>query len=124
MTKHFITVLLFSIFVISSCSKYVGLDPTLQPKPFTLNCDSVKYSKHIKPIIDTKCATPGCHVGGGSGNGVFTDYNGVNAKVLNGTFKASVIDGVPRIMPQGGPRLHDTLIAKIKCWLDAGAPNN
>ena len=126
MKNLFFAILGFSALsiIVGSCTKYVGLDPALQPKAFVLVCDSVKYSKDIKPIIDTKCAISGCHVTGGIGNGVFSDYNAVYAKVSSGAFKSYVIDNVPEIMPRGGPRLHDTLIAKIQCWLNAGAPNN
>ena len=111
------------ILVISSCTKDVGPDPSLIPK--TLNvCDSVKFGTTIKPIIDASCATPNCHVPGGTGPGNFLDYNEILNRVQSGLFKSYVIDGVPEIMPQGGPRLPNDQIEKIKCWLAAGAPNN
>jgi len=45
------------------------------------------------------------------------------AKAQSGALKARVIDGVPGFMPAAG-RLPDDKIEKIKCWLNAGAPNN
>ena len=120
-TVPFIILGLSSVLLMSSCTKDVGADPALLPK--VINCDSVKYSTTIKPIIDASCATPGCHVPGGSGSGDFTTFPDVALKVQNGSFKARVIDGTPGFMPAAG-RLPDDQIEKIKCWLNAGAPNN
>jgi len=106
-----------------SCTKDVGKNPELVNKPAPGVCDSIKYSVDIQPIINNSCATPGCHVAGGSGSGDFTTYAGVFSKVSNGTFKARVIDGTPSFMPISG-RLPDAEIEKIQCWLSAGAPNN
>lgn len=111
-----------SLFFVSSCSKDVGADPALQPTTSNV-CDSVKFSSTIKPIIDASCATPGCHVPGGSGPGDFTNFTDITLKVQNGSFKTRVIDGTPSFMPSTG-RLPDAQIDQIKCWLAAGAPNN
>lgn len=121
-TLSLITLGFGSLLFMNSCTKDVGPDPALLPKVFT--CDSVKFGSTIKPIIDASCATPGCHVPGGSGPGDFTTFADISLKVQTGSFKSYVIDGVPSIMPKGGPRLPDDQIEKIKCWLDAGAPNN
>lgn len=120
-TVPFIILGLSSVLFMSSCTKDVGPDPALLPK--VLNCDSVKFSTTIKPIIDANCATPGCHVPGGSGPGDFTAFPDIALKVQSGAFKARVIDGTPGFMPAVG-RLPEDQIEKIKCWLNAGAPNN
>jgi hypothetical protein len=120
-TLSLIALGLGSLLFMNSCTKDVGPDPALLPK--TLNCDSVKFGATIKPIIDANCATPGCHVAGGSGPGDFTSFADLSLKVQNGSFKSRVIDGTPGFMPAIG-RLPDADIEKIKCWLNAGAPNN
>ena len=110
-----------SVLFMNSCAKDVGKDPALLPK--VLNCDSVKYSRTIKPIVMANCAIPTCHVPGGQGSGDFTTFTDFYAKAQSGALKARVIDGVPGFMPAAG-RLPDDKIEKIKCWLNAGAPNN
>jgi len=104
-----------------ACTKDIGPNPDLLPKPLAA-CDSVTYTDSIQPIISANCATPGCH-DIGSLNGDFTTYVGVKAKVDNGSFQARVIDGTPSPMPPTG-LLPAQEINKLKCWLAAGAPNN
>lgn len=111
------------VLFVLSCTKDVGKNPDLITKPAVGVCDSIKYAKDIQPIMIGNCATPGCHVAGGTGPGDFTTYAGVFSKVSNGTFKARVIDGTPGFMPSSG-RLPAAEIEKIQCWLGAGAPNN
>lgn len=105
--------------VIASCTKDVGPNPDLAPKQTNI-CDTITFSKHIKPIIDNNCT--GCH-GAGYSYGDLTTHTGIKAKVDAGSFKARVVDQVPSVMPQGGT-LTDAQLTLIKCWLDAGAPNN
>lgn len=87
------------------------------------NCDTttVSFATDILPIIQNSCATVGCHVMGGSGNGLFENYNQVKAKVDNGSFRQRVI--VTKDMPPSSP-LSDCQIQHITKWLDNGAPNN
>lgn len=117
MMKPFLISMLALACITYSCSRDKGLDPALQAKDA---CDTVRYNALIKPVIDTRCATPGCH-DAGSPNGDFTNYAGVKAKVDNNTFKTRVIDQAN--MPQNTPLGADTL-NRIKCWLSKGAPNN
>ena len=58
-------------------------------------CDSlgVTYNNSVKEIIDGSCAYSGCHVSGGLGFGIYTDYNGDLLDALNsGSFQKWVID--------------------------------
>lgn len=89
--------------------------------PVTCDVTNVTYSKDILLIINTSCATAGCHVTGGSGPGNFTTYAGVKAKVDNGSFANRVL--VQKNMPPSGP-LSDCNIAKIQKWINDGALNN
>ena len=83
--------------------------------------DAVSYSMNIEPIINTSCATSGCHAQGGSGIGIFDSYAGVKDKVDNGSFRQRVI--ADRDMPPGTP-LSNCQIKYIEEWLNQGAPNN
>lgn len=80
-------------------------------------CDTVKYSKHIAPIMSQAC---GCH-GPGFFKGDLTNYAGVKLKVDDGSFKREVITN--KTMPQGST-LSARQLELISCWLDKGAPNN
>ena len=89
--------------------------------PVTCDVTNVTYSTDIVPIINTTCATSGCHVAGGSGPGDFTTYAGLKAKVDNGSFVNRVL--VQKNMPPSGP-LSDCNEAKLQKWIDDGALNN
>lgn len=121
-------ILFFAITV--SCDKKVGKVPVENtPPPAAGFCDSITYNKHIKKIIASSCAVPNCHVQGGSGNGIFTDYAGVSAKISSGSFKYKVFDlpaTDPGIMPpvSNGGKLPQSKLDSIKCWLDKGGLND
>lgn len=117
MNKAYVSSIAIAL-LLCACAHDKGLDPVIQAKAA---CEQVKYNATIKPIIDTRCATAGCH-DAGSPNGDFTSYPGVKAKVDNNTFKSRVIDQGD--MPQGGPPLSVDTLNQIKCWLSKGAPND
>lgn len=85
------------------------------------NVVSVSFSEDIMPLIKTECATTGCHVQGGAGNGVFDNYSNVKAKVDNGSLKDRVI--VQRNMPPNEP-LSNCQIEYIEEWINQGAVDN
>jgi hypothetical protein len=83
--------------------------------------EGVSFAADIKPIIDASCATAGCHVQGGSGNGIFENYSQVKAKVDNGSMRQRVV--VQQDMPPSTP-LTACQLAHFEQWLNEGAPNN
>ena len=113
-----------SILILIACTKDIGPNPDLVKTDF---CDTISFTKHIKPIIDARCVT--CHYPGGFA-GTYGDYQtdtyaGVKAKVDNGSFRGRVVDlTITPTMPYGMPPLSADTIAILKCWLEAGAPNN
>lgn len=113
------TILLLSTaLLLGGC--YYDNEEELYPSTF---CDvaNVTWSGTIKPIVDATCATPGCHVAGGTGPGDFTTYAGVKAKVDDGSFRNQVL--VSQAMPPTGP-LNDCSLQQINVWLNADAPEN
>jgi hypothetical protein len=90
-----------------------------------LGCDStnVSFTQSIFPIINTYCA--GCHLAS-SGNGtILTDYNNILNSVNSGKFLGSIEHNSGYSpMPKNGTKLSECKIAKIKNWINAGAPNN
>ncbi|MEX0810666.1 MAG: hypothetical protein WD048_00530 [Chitinophagales bacterium] len=86
-------------------------------------CDTVavSYDESIRPIIESSCNLSGCHIAGGDGNGIFTNYAGVKAKVDNGSMMNRVVD--VRTMPPN-TQLNSCQISLVKAWIDQGALNN
>jgi hypothetical protein len=78
-----------------------------------------KYSTQIKSIIDTNCAISGCHVAGGAAPITWTTIENVQSRA--GDIKAKTQSGE---MPKGGPKLPQSQIDLIACWVDDGALNN
>lgn len=72
------------------------------------------YNSEIKSIIDTRCATSGCHPG-------FSSYSGLNGILQNGQFKREVLTN--QSMPQNSSLTQDQ-INKIQCWVNDGYPEN
>lgn len=105
-----------------NCDKKVGKLEGSAPPPVGL-CDTITFTKHIKPIIEQNCSTIGCHVSGGSGNGDFTSFSELKSKVTAGTFKLRVFDSPNNPMPASG-KLPQKQLDVIQCWLDKGALND
>lgn len=87
-----------------------------------LDCSSISstYSASIKPIINSNCTLSGCH-NAGSSNGDYTTYNGLKTIADNRKLEDRVLN--KKDMPSSNGLSLD-LRKKIKCWIEAGAPNN
>ena len=105
---------------ITSCSK--ASEDMLAPQ----QCDTVNmtYSGDVKPILQANCYS--CHGSGNAQGGVALDnYDGVKDQVEDGNLIGVITHaaGYPP-MPQGGAKLSDCDINKIKDWINRGASNN
>lgn len=125
-TYHFLSCILLSAIIVS-CSKSNESDLTETPPP-TNNCDTVnmKFTTNIKPILQGSCY--GCHsnANSASGSGVkLEDHADVKAHADDGDLLGVIThaQGYPA-MPQGGAKLSDCNINKIKAWINQGAQNN
>lgn len=78
------------------------------------------FMNDVLPILETRCATAGCHVSGGSAPFVITGFADVSGRT------ASIRSRVAgRTMPPASSTaLTDAQIATIVNWVDGGAPNN
>lgn len=88
----------------------------------TINCSTIsaKFSTDVNPIIQTKCATAGCHnAASAQGGTVLVTYAQVAAK--SALIKQRCV--IEKNMPPTGA-LPPAEIAVIKCWIDSGSPNN
>lgn len=81
---------------------------------------SAKFSTDVKPIIQNKCATAGCHnAASGAGGTVLETYvqiSGVAARIT----QRCIVD---KNMPPGAP-LTISEINALLCWISSGTPNN
>lgn len=88
-------------------------------------CDTtnVTFSKSVSPIIQSTCS--GCHSGANPNGGVrLTNYSEIKQVVNNGKLDGAINHRAGfKPMPPGGS-LETCAKAKIRIWINAGAPNN
>lgn len=98
----------------------------LECDPNVAGCvtENMSYSVDIAPVLDTYCV--GCHGGNVPSGGIdLSHHAGVKSVADNGRlFGAITWTTGFSPMPQGGEKLPDCTIDKIKTWVDAGALNN
>jgi len=101
---------------LSAC--YYDKEETLYPNKFVVDTSVVSYAKLVKPLIDSKCATSGCHDASAAGNLILTTYTSV--VVRKDRVKVRAID--QKDMPSSG--LSSSEISILQRWLDQGAQFN
>jgi len=115
-------VILLIMLMYSSC--YYDNEENLYPNN-TQPCDTsnVTYSQSIAPILAANCNI--CHSTVlHSGGWVTENYEGIKVLVNNGKLLPAVEWTGPVHMPKDGNKLPGCDLAKIRIWLNAGAPNN
>ncbi|MCW5906577.1 MAG: hypothetical protein KIS94_01875 [Chitinophagales bacterium] len=109
--------------VVHSCAK-----DKAQP-PADIDCTTIDqsantYNLKVKAILDNSCAAIACH------DPIF-GYNGINLATYDGAKNAfqtkDVLCTVKHRqgctpMPQGAPKLADSLIAYLHCWAENNYP--
>jgi hypothetical protein len=102
-----------------------GMDTTdCAMEPGQCDTSGVKYSVFVRATIQNACL--GCHNGAGStGKYDLSKYDGVAAVAHTGQLVGAISHSFPfRAMPDGGTKLDDCTISKIRAWVNAGALNN
>jgi len=115
-----IFLLLMLAFTVAGC--YKDKEEILYPGstlPVDCSISPAKFATDVQPIIQSKCAIPGCHDASASGGMIFQTYTQISA----GKARINARAVVEKTMPASGALL-PAEIAKIKCWIDAGALNN
>jgi len=89
-------------------------------------CDTtgMQYSLDVLPILKANCYS--CHANGIVNGGVSLDgYANVATQVSNGNLIGAITHAPGYVpMPFDGGKLSDCDIAKIKAWINEGAPDN
>ena len=115
-----------SVAQIALISKWIGQgakNNTCNDQPGGCSTDNVSFSTYVKPAL-ASCTT--CHKTGNAGGGINLDsYAGFKSAAISGKLYGALSwsNGF-MAMPQGGSKLPDCNINKIKSWIDAGAANN
>ena len=111
-----------ALFILSGAGCYYDKEELLYAGTATVDCTTVvaKFGADIIPIIQSKCATTGCHsaaaAAGGSALVTYSQIAGQASRIM----QRAVVD---KTMPTSGPLL-PAEIAKLKCWINSGALNN
>ena len=76
----------------------------------------------FKSIVDASCATSGCHSEKDKAGGILLhNYDRVKSIFVSGKGLCSIKHKcIP--MPEDGPMLSASIIKKIECWVESGAP--
>lgn len=119
-------ILLSGIVIFSGC--YYDKADQLYPSTTAGPCDTsnIAFTKDIIPILQSKCATAGCHDATTKQNGYsLGTYDGAKLAVDDGKLVGCVRwDNGFIQMPQGMPKLDECSINKIVRWVNQGAQNN
>jgi hypothetical protein len=89
------------------------------------NCTGVTpvYSGEIASIINSNCATSGCHGGGSSAAGInLSNYSNASNQFKNNSKNLASIHHASGVeaMPRGASKLSDATINKLDCWVKNG----
>lgn len=108
---------------ISSC--YRDVEEVLYPQSGSCDTSNVTYVNTVAPLMQSSgCIS--CHSGGApSGNIALDTYNGVRAVAVNGKLYGAISHSSGfSPMPEGGTKMSQCNINRIKAWIDAGSNNN
>lgn len=91
------------------------------------NCNTanMRFATDIVSILQTNCYA--CHSSANLAvSGISLEgYSNVKARVDDGRLLGAITHASGYSpMPQGGPKLTDCNISKIRSWINSGAPNN
>ena len=83
-----------------------------------INYQDLSFDDQIFPILNLNCMNGSCH-------GQFDDYEYIKRYVDNDKLLGSIQHKKGySAMPKNEARLADSLIVKISCWIQNGAPKN
>lgn len=117
MQKFFLAFLILAV-VIGSC---VSHDLVSFTCPITTE---LSFANDVSPIVNSKCAIPGCHVASSMPDRDWTDFSMFQKRALNGEVKRRVVNHImPPPSSPNGP-LTQEQINIIACWADQGAKKN
>ncbi len=126
MKKMLLSTLTIALFAAGFTSCYNDNREDLYPAIQDCDTANVSYSAFIAPLMASSCATSGCHDAATASFAIILEtYEDVKDVALNGKMLSSINhEGGSYPMPQDAPKLDDCTIAKVRSWINAGAPEN
>jgi hypothetical protein len=114
MKNAFICFILFT-FCLVACSKD-------EISPVDCGTTKVTYEADVKNIIQSSCATSGCHDATTRADGKsYSTYALLASESSKAAFLGSINHSSGfKSMPQGGAKLSDAKIKTITCWINGG----
>ena len=119
--------LLVSFLFFDACKKSTSNSDYTSVADCSVLIDSLNtYNHTIKQIFDTHCAFSSCHNFDSAKKNVVLDSYFLSVASVNKYSKKFLCaihqDGGAAKMPKNGPKLADSLILKIDCWVKNGMP--
>ncbi|MBJ7429467.1 MAG: hypothetical protein JHD28_11010 [Bacteroidia bacterium] len=116
MKKILLATILLSFVVLSGC--YYDKEEELYPNSINnTDCNApLTYNTGIKTLINSNCATSGCHAAGGISPDL-SNYTLLKASISSVKFRAIDVKNMPR--PSGMSACN---ITKLDNWIKAGSP--
>lgn len=108
---------------LSACLK----DKTVEPiaPPAGPCADTIFFEADLMTeIFNPSCNIVGCHDNASASAGYVLDNHAQIAAGSTNILKALKHEAGVSPMPQGSPKLADSLIQKFECWIEQGKPNN
>ncbi len=101
-----------------------GLNLECDPNAGGCDTENISFSDFVKPLLQNQCQ--GCHSGATPSGGIdLTTHVNIKTYADNGKLIGSIDHQAGfEAMPQGGAKIDDCSIDKIKSWVDAGALDN
>jgi len=117
------TLILLALLALLFEGCYYDVEDELYPSNGVCDTVDVTYLGTIAPLLNQNCNA--CHSGSApSGNIDLSNYTNVKLKAENGSLYGSMNhDPNWSKMPQGGNKLDDCSLLKVKTWIDKGSPN-
>lgn len=127
MTRPSVSSLALFVFLLSlsvACSSDNEEDVAPQPQPQQCDTENVTFAESVTPILSANCYA--CHSTSVATAGIVLDtYAGVKKQADNGSLVGAITHAAGFTpMPQGGAKLSNCNIDKIKKWVEEGAEDN
>lgn len=119
--RKFVSIIIIVVVISSINGCYYDKEDLVYPKT---SCDTtnITYSKDIQSIVNTNCSS--CHTGIATSGFDFSSYDEFKEHAMDGDVMDRITtNDVTRRMPQGGPKLSDCDINKIRAWINRNYPN-
>lgn len=117
--KLYALIILIALF--ASCAK----DKTEPMKPMPTDClEEVSFVNDVQVIFNVNCSTSGCHDAQSATSGYVFETHAQIASSAEVALKAMQHNPDFTPMPFGQTKLEDSLIQKVRCWIDQGKKMN